>query len=110
MAEIDYTKRQEIFNKFGGKCAYCGVTLGEDFHIDHIHPRSRDGNRYDINNLNPACHSCNMAKSDHTIEEWKEWLYHQRDMLNKLGSYKTVKKFGLIEERQPNIKFYFERL
>ena len=29
-------KRQAIYDKFGGKCAYTGKPLGDDWQIDHI--------------------------------------------------------------------------
>jgi 5-methylcytosine-specific restriction endonuclease McrA len=35
------TKREIIFNKFGGKCAYCGCDLVKGWHIDEILPVKR---------------------------------------------------------------------
>lgn len=38
---ISKKKRQEVFNKFGGRCAYTGVLLEEgDWQVDHVLPRS----------------------------------------------------------------------
>lgn len=31
-------KRQIIFDKYNGKCAYCGCELQKLWHIDHIEP------------------------------------------------------------------------
>lgn len=49
-------------------CAYCGFVASE---VDHIVARSRGGG-LDPENLNPACHECNLEKLDMTIEEWAE--------------------------------------
>lgn len=35
-------ERQLIFDKTGGKCAYCGEVLGKSWHADHIVPIRRD--------------------------------------------------------------------
>jgi 5-methylcytosine-specific restriction endonuclease McrA len=31
--------REEVYNKYGGLCAYTGKPLGDDWQIDHIHPK-----------------------------------------------------------------------
>jgi 5-methylcytosine-specific restriction endonuclease McrA len=71
-------KREIIHESTGGRCWYCGktVTLVE-MHIDHAHPRSLGGSR-DIENLLPACRSCNCSKQNKTIEEYREWLQWKR--------------------------------
>ena len=52
---ISKKKRLEIFNMFGGKCAYCGVGLPEKgWHVDHIEPvyrewwKSKTVTRYEV--------------------------------------------------------------
>lgn len=52
-----------------GKCAYCGVLLGDDFHVDHRMPVSRGGSD-EIENLCCACPPCNLRKSTMTAEEF----------------------------------------
>lgn len=37
--------RQKVYDKFGGKCAYCGCELQKGWHIDHAEPIGR---RYKI--------------------------------------------------------------
>ena len=32
------TKRERIYNKFGGLCAYSGTSLEDDWQIDHVKP------------------------------------------------------------------------
>lgn len=34
--------RQIIFDKFGGKCAYCGCDLLKGWHVDHLKPVRRE--------------------------------------------------------------------
>lgn len=51
------------------KCAYCGVQLGNKYHVDHIIPLSRGGSN-DFDNLALACPRCNMSKGDKLISEW----------------------------------------
>lgn len=48
-------------------CAYCGAT--GDMSLDHVVPVSRGG-RHEIDNLLPACRSCNSSKGAKLLEEW----------------------------------------
>lgn len=49
------------------ECAYCRCTWAEAW--DHILPRSRGGPDT-IDNLAPACQTCNLLKGAKTPEEW----------------------------------------
>jgi hypothetical protein len=40
--EMDKKTRQIIFDKYNGKCAYCGCELVKGWHADHIEPIVRD--------------------------------------------------------------------
>jgi hypothetical protein len=65
---------QEIFNKTGGKCYFCGVELNRlRFDIDHDIPKSKGGSD-DIDNLNPSCKPCNLSKGAISIEEYRKQL------------------------------------
>ena len=48
-------------------CAYCGAT--GDMSLDHVVPLSRGGT-HEIDNLLPACRSCNSSKGAKLLEEW----------------------------------------
>jgi len=63
-------RRIEIFKRDGGSCVYCGH-MAE--HIDHIHPRSKNGGHKN-NNLAAACASCNMSKGN---KYWRKWFREQ---------------------------------
>jgi hypothetical protein len=64
-------RRREVFEKSGGRCFYCGVTLALDgkWHIEHQMPRALMGPD-DLVNLVAACAPCNLAKGDRTPLEY----------------------------------------
>ena len=68
--------REEVYNKCGGHCAYCGkeITI-KQMQVDHIEPHWHtlseqqakksgiDKGSHNISNLNPSCARCNKWKS-----------------------------------------------
>lgn len=64
-------RRREIFERAGGKCRYCGVTLqlNGKWHIEHMMPRALGGDDDDCN-LTAACVPCNLSKRDSTALEF----------------------------------------
>lgn len=59
--------RQEIFERDGHECQYCGSS--HDLTCDHIVPLIRGGTN-DHDNLTTACRPCNSSKGDKLVEEW----------------------------------------
>ena len=55
-----------------GKCACCGLPLGDDFHLDHIMPLARGGSNTDdnIQLLRSRCNRQKMAK--HPVDFMRE--------------------------------------
>lgn len=123
-------KRLMVFNKFNGKCAYCGceLNMNENFQIDHVAPKKRykvyGGDCYDpkweygegsgsdeLDNLFPCCKSCNCCKNDLTIEQFRYRIEDRLVRLNSLSSeYQIAKRFGLVREiKKEGIVFYFEK-
>jgi 5-methylcytosine-specific restriction endonuclease McrA len=49
-------------------CAYCG-TIGVPLQRDCVLPLSRGG-RYTVENIVPACRSCNASKSNDEVTSW----------------------------------------
>lgn len=49
-------------------CAYCGVAGGA-MQRDCVLPISRGG-RYTVDNVVPACRSCNTSKCNHEVTAW----------------------------------------
>lgn len=84
-------KRQTIFNKTGGKCAYCGSPVDLDtFQADHANS-AYNGGGSGIANLLPCCGACNPRKGHRDVEEFREWLTFRlirqaQDIAKKLGA------------------------
>jgi 5-methylcytosine-specific restriction endonuclease McrA len=121
--------RQAIFNKYNGRCAYCGCELTKGWHADHIEPILRDSRwnrnkgRFEqtgtcerpenenMDNYNPACPSCNIQKNSFTVEQFRENIKQFVSSLNQYSTqYKFAKRYGLIRETNIEVKFYFETL
>jgi 5-methylcytosine-specific restriction endonuclease McrA len=121
------TDRQIIFDKFGGKCAYCGCELQKGWHVDHIQPIVRDfkyskyKSRFEhtgscrnpenenLDNYNPSCASCNIQKNSFTLEQFRNNIKQFVNSLNQYSTqYKFAKRYGLITENNVDVIFYFE--
>lgn len=111
-------KRQQIFDKYSGRCAYCGCELTSKFHVDHIEPIVRNPRtkvpekpNESIENLNPACPSCNIMKHSMSLEQFRKSIKKFVQSLNLYNNqYKFAKKYGLIQETEKEVMFYFETL
>jgi 5-methylcytosine-specific restriction endonuclease McrA len=116
------TERKLIFDKFGGKCAYCGCELIKGWHIDHIEPIGRNykiipagyihygtpSQKWEkekkvpippqrphldtIENKNPACASCNINKHEMSIEEFRKFIKGFMKHLNELNTQFKIAK------------------
>lgn len=124
--------RQAVFNKFGGKCAYCGCELQKGWHVDHVEPCRRlteyvkkpdewmwvpkvvgysnpEANHPD--NYYPSCPSCNINKHSDTIEGFRQSITGYLRSLNLRNvQYKMAKKYSLVEETDKPVIFYFETI
>lgn len=121
--------RIKIFEKYGGKCAYCGCDLTKSWHADHIQPIVRDS-KWDrkkskfvnsgtcrnpeneiLENFNPACPSCNIQKNSFSVEEFRANIRKLVISLNEYSTqYKFAKRYGLIIETGDPVQFYFEKI
>lgn len=64
-----------------------------------------------IDNLMPSCRSCNGYKSAMTLERFRKEISLQLERLNlRCTNYKIAKRFGMIQENNNPIIFYFETL
>lgn len=62
-----------------------------------------------IDNLIPACASCNINKHSMNIEEFRRFIGRFIVSLNRDSvQYKISKRYGLIQETGIEVKFYFE--
>ncbi len=95
-------KRQAVYEKTQGRCAYCGEVLNSfSFPIDHIHPKSRMGDN-SISNSFASCKMCNTRKKNKTAEEFKLWIVnriaHDIDHLQETLDWATNSEFWTEEE------------
>ena len=68
------SKRRVVFEKTSGRCWYCGSGIDlETMCVEHATPKSKGG-RNEIDNLLPACRSCNSQKYTKTVEEYRTWI------------------------------------
>lgn len=115
-------EREIVKSMFDGHCAYCGVELGERWHVDHIEAiirntyRKQSGapdilrpNNHRMDNLFPACISCNIDKGAQSVESFREWIRMHLSSLHRQANFKNVMRHGLIVETGAPIVFYFER-
>jgi hypothetical protein len=77
-------KHQAVWDKTEGRCWYCGqwlivpvtdrqrLSIWSWFVPDHVTPKCQGGTN-DIDNLVPACWSCNSAKNGKTLEQYRLW-------------------------------------
>jgi len=67
---------RELMKRYDYKCAYCGVerkmirdpSRKMDLEMDHVVPLGQG--RHTIENIVPACKSCNTSKSNNDLIEW----------------------------------------
>lgn len=129
MSRLTKTQREKVRQMFGGRCAYCGVELGEKWHADHVEPVRRKcdivqtpkGYRFTsgpmtrphfdvFENFMPACAPCNIDKHAMSIENWRGKLERTLDVLARnYPTYRHALRFGLLTEQNQPIVFYFER-
>jgi 5-methylcytosine-specific restriction endonuclease McrA len=153
--------RQLIFDKYNGKCAYCGCDLKKGWHVDHVEPVRRftktidshykhkvTGVKYEmsefhklnklseeekvnleyiprkdvfggfmhperntISNMIPSCASCNINKHGEDIEGFRSLIKGFMKHLNESNTqYKIAKRYGLVIEKDIEVKFYFETI
>lgn len=63
-----YEVREYLLEKWGRRCAYCGLE-GVPLEIEHIIPHSRGGSDR-VSNLTLACQECNQRKGKRTAAEF----------------------------------------
>lgn len=121
--------RETVFNKYAGKCAYCGTDLVKGWHVDHLEAIKRNSvydrakGRYitdgtckrpeneNMINYMPACASCNINKHSMPLESFRSFINGFVTSLNRDSTqYKIAKRYGLVVEEIKPIVFYFEGL
>jgi hypothetical protein len=130
---MNKSDRLKVFNKYGGRCAYCGCELPvKGWHLDHMEPIGRRWKyktlpnglatytrvpngcdfpeRDHIDNAMPSCAKCNINKHGDTVEQFRANIAKYLESLNKrMVQYQMAKKYGLVKETGNYVVFYFER-
>ena len=122
--------RQQIYRKYNGHCAYCGceITL-KKMQIDHVVPKARfvphmaakvhfvpeflyhldDVNHHD--NLMPACRACNFYKGEFSLSTFRNQLSTTLKVnIEKPFQFRLGLKYGMVEVKEWDKKFYFEKV
>jgi 5-methylcytosine-specific restriction endonuclease McrA len=85
LSDEQWTALQEAW----GGCAYCGAT-GRALQRDCVLPISRGG-RYTLDNIVPACGSCNASKCNDEVTGWlRRKRYDERAFLARHVQTKTA--------------------
>lgn len=127
--------RELIYNKYGGRCAYCGCELNGKFQVDEFLPVKRkqklveetdphkrwhskykriaDGchhpERFNTDNQNPSCARCNKWKSDMDIEHFRKEIGLQVERIRRdRAAFRMAEDFKLVAETNNPVVFYFE--
>lgn len=116
--------RQLIFDKYLGRCAYCGCELKKGWHVSKLVYESSEidatGNLVTPNdtfeNKIPSCAKCNMSRSRDnggvrfaSIEDFRKEIIHDLEFLKSFPYYQRVLRFGMIIETKIELVFHFEK-
>lgn len=120
------TKREKVYLKYNGKCAYTGKDLDDKWQIDHIHCKSQSytykGDINHIDNLVPALRIVNHYKRGSNLEQFRIFMLSFHKRLAKLPKntsvertknrkeymYKVANAFDISIDKPFSGKFYFE--
>ena len=113
-------ERRVVYDKYNGHCAYCGCDIPfKGLNVDHLHClRNYEYTEeftgidvHSIDNLMPACGSCNRYKAAMDLETFRKQLQKIPDRLQRdVCTYNIAIRFGMVQENREPIKFYFERV
>jgi 5-methylcytosine-specific restriction endonuclease McrA len=92
-----------------GGCAYCGATVAS-LQRDCVLPISRGG-RYTLDNVVPACRSCNTSKCGAEVTGWlrrkrldeRAFLLRHRDITTVLAGQGSCAAEGLADDVQADV-------
>lgn len=89
-----YIRLRDCMPNGFGKCISCGrVKPYRELDCGHFFGRTNMATRFDEDNCNAECQSCNRVSSDHLI-------YYQENLIKKIG----VARFSTLRERAHSIK------
>ena len=119
-------ERIKVYNKYGGRCSYCGTDIEyKDMQVDHLFPQrlahlytmsvSRKkygciGDNIDsFENLMPSCRRCNHYKRAYTLEEFRTLMKSLHKRISSHYINKVAIDYNIITLKPFYGKFYFEQ-
>lgn len=118
--------REQIFQKYGGRCAYCGCELTKGWHISKMLSEAPAVNETGeiitpndtMDNKLPSCAKCNMSRTRDnsgvrfaSIEDFRNELQRDFEFLKDFPYYQRMLRFGIIKEvKSSRVEFYFETI
>lgn len=111
---LSKAQRQQVYRKCYGHCAYCGSRLKfEDMQVDHVIPLNgySEQGTDTIDNMLPACRSCNHYKASQPLESFRKAIERMPDVLMRDNvTYKIAVRFGVVKPKKKRVVFYFEKM
>lgn len=104
--------RQVVYEKYGGRCAYCGRKIAyKDMQVDHFIAKRAwtESGTDDLSNLMPSCRMCNHYKRANSLETFRIYIREIPRKLHQNYIYKVGVVYGNIIENEKPIEFYFEK-
>jgi 5-methylcytosine-specific restriction endonuclease McrA len=97
---ISRQDRENVLNKYGCKCAYCGNALSmQILKLDSTN-----------NQLYPSCMRCKRRKGSKSIQQFRFHIRVQHDKLRELNSKFTLcLDYGLVTDVTNDVIFHFEK-
>ena len=118
LKQYDETKRKkltkeeriEIYNRFDGRCGYCGEKINiKNMKVEHI-VDLRVGGTDTLDNMICACRSCNHYKSTYTLEVFEKQLQEiPNRLIRDSVIFRIALRYGLIEIKDKKVEFYFKK-
>ena len=100
---ISKAKRQKVYQKYGGHCAYCGKQLSmKEMTVDHVKPLSHGGSD-DINNLRACCFACNVTKGQGSLRFLRLALAWPTMLISEMADFPTALRSS------KKYKFFYEK-
>lgn len=108
---ISKKTRQRVYEKYGGRCAYCGqkITYNE-MQVEHREPLALGG-ADSLENYMPSCRICNHYKHTLTVDGFRDQIGRLTTRLRaRAYIYNLAIIHGRVAESDTDVTFYFERV
>ena len=130
---ISKKDREIIKKKFGGKCAYTGTELKDDWQVDHVKPVRRNWwlnnsaifeENHNLQNMLPSQRIVNHYKHSMDLEQFRNFMRDFHIRISKLPKNPKIEKsikrkaymleiasiFDITPDKPFSGRFYFETL